>query len=281
MRRGHLSARAPRRRSRVAGDLPKHIVGGVLTVLALGVLAIGAYVYATVARPPVLDAASLCPVEGPRSVTVALLDSTDEIPDVAKREVRTVLVDLAETMPAYELLEIRLLDPNAPGGRSIFAKCNPGDGTGLSEYTANPRLAHERWLDDFRRPLDQSLEQGFRPAPGKTSPIMATIQRIAVDRFTGRNAESVPKSLVVISDMLEHESDYSQYAGDLSYARFKASRAYKKVQTDLHGADVVIYYIQRQTGRPVNSVDHIRFWADWVRDNNGRFKEANKLQGMG
>lgn len=250
-------------------------------VLALSVLAFGAYVYATVARPPVLDAASLCPVEGPRAVTVVLLDSTDEIPDIAKREVRTVLVDLAETMPAYRLLEIRLLDPNAAGGRSIFAKCSPGDGTGLSEYTANPRLARERWLDDFRRPLDQALESGFQPAPGKTSPIMATIQRIAVDRFSGRNAESIPKSLVVISDMLEHENDYSQYSGDLSYERFKTSRAYKKVQTDLHGAEVVIYYIQRRTGRPINSVDHIRFWADWVRDNNGRFKEADKLQGMG
>jgi hypothetical protein len=110
---------------------------------------------------------------------------------------------------------------------------------------------------------------------------MGTIQRIAVDRFTGRNAETIPKSLVVISDMLEHEPDYSQYSGDLSYARFKASRAYKKVQTDLHGADVLIYYIQRQTGRPINSADHIQFWADWIRDNNGRFKQASKLQGVG
>jgi hypothetical protein len=117
--------------------------------------------------------------------------------------------------------------------------------------------------------------------PGKISPIMETVQRIAVERFTGRVVETVPKSLVIISDMLEHEPDYSQYSGDLSYGRFKASRAYKKVQTDLHGADVMIYYIQRRSARPVNSVDHIRFWADWIRDNKGRLKQANKLQGVG
>jgi hypothetical protein len=276
-----LSGRAPRRRNRAPGDLRKHLLGGALTVLALGVLAAGAYVYATVARPPALDQSSLCPVDGPRAVTVVLLDSTDEIPDIAKREVKTALVDLAQAMPAYELLEIRLLDPSLPGGRSIFAKCNPGDGSGLSEYTANPRLAKERWLDGFRQPLDQALDSGFRPAPGKVSPIMETIQRIAVDRFTGRDAETIPKSLVLISDMLEHEPDYSQYSGDLSYARFKASRAYKKVQTDLHGAEVQIYYIQRVTGRPINSADHIQFWAEWIRDNNGRFKQATKLQGVG
>src|SRR5260370_617755 len=124
-------------------------------------------------------------------------------------------------------------------------------------------------------------EAAFRPLPGKTSTIMETLQRIAVERFTGRAAEDVPKSLVVISDMLQHGPDYSPYSGDLSFGRFKTSRAYKKVQTDLHGADVLIYYIQRQAGKPINSADHIRFWADWIRDNHGRLKQASKLQGVG
>jgi hypothetical protein len=270
-----------RRRRRNPGELSKHLFGGALAVLALSALGFGAYVYATMARPPVLDPASLCPVDGPHGETVVLLDSTDEIPDIAKREIRTTLIDMAETLPTYDLIEIRLLDPNLAGGRMIFSKCNPGDGSNLSEYTANPRLAKQRWMDGFREPLDQALETGFTPAPGKTSPIMETIQRIAVERFTGRNVEQVPKTLVVISDMLEHGPDYSQYGGDLSYDRFKRSGAYRKVQTDLHDADVQIYYIQRQTARPVNSVDHIRFWAEWIRDNNGRFKDATKLQGLG
>jgi hypothetical protein len=276
-----LSARTLRRRSRAPGDLGKHLVGGVLTALALGVLATGAYVYATLARPPTLDPTSLCPVNGPQSETVVLLDSTDEIPEIAKHEIRTTLIDMAETLPQYELLEIRLLDPKVAGGRMIFSKCNPGDGSNLSEYTANPRLAKQRWMDEFREPLDEAMEAGFRPAPGKTSPIMETIQQIAVDRFTGRNVEDIPKTLVVISDMLQHGPDYSQYSGDLSYDRFKGSSAYRKVRTDLHGANVEIYYIQRATGRSINSADHIRFWAEWIRDNNGRFKQASKLQGVG
>jgi hypothetical protein len=276
-----LSSRAPRRRSRKPGELRKHLLGGALAFVALGVLCAGAFVYATVARPPTLDKVSLCPVDGPRSIAVVLLDSTDAIPDVAKHEIGTRLTDLAETLADYELLEIRILDPTLQGGKTIFSKCNPGDGTGLSEYTANPRLARQRWLEGFRAPLDAAMEEGFRPLPGKTSPIMGTIQRIAVERFTGRNVEDVPKHLIVISDMLEHGPDYSQYTGDLSFARFKSSRAYKKVQTDLHGADVQIYYIQRTTGKPINSADHIRFWSEWIHDNNGRLKQAEKLQGLG
>jgi hypothetical protein len=276
-----LRSRTQRLRSRNPRDVRKHVFGAVLAVLALSALAAGAYVYVTAARPPVFDRASLCPVDGARSLTVVLLDSTDEIPAIGKREIRSVLLDMAETVPVWGLLELRLLDPKTPGGRQIFAKCNPGDGSGLSEYTANPALAKKRWMEGFRRPLEESLDAGVRPMPGKTSPIMETVQRIAVERFTGRAAENVPKSLVLISDMLEHEPDYSHYAGDLSYGRFKASRAYKKVQTDLHDAEVLIYYIQRRTAKPINSVDHIRFWAEWIRDNKGRLKQANKLQGVG
>jgi hypothetical protein len=276
-----LRGRTPRPRRRNPGDLRKHVLGGTLAVLALGVLGAGAYVYVSAARPPALDRASLCPVDGPRSITVVLLDSTDDIPDIGKHEIRTVLTDMAEAVPVYGLLELRLLDPKLPGGRQIFAKCNPGDGADLSEYTANPRLAKKRWLEGFRGPLENALESGFQPLPGKTSPIMETVQRIAVDRFTGRAAEDAPKSLVVVSDMLENAPDYSQYAGDLTYGRFKASRAYKRLQTDLHGAEVTIYYIQRASAKPFNSADHIRFWADWIRDNKGHFKQANKLQGEG
>ncbi|HLH94133.1 MAG TPA: hypothetical protein VKW08_03355 [Xanthobacteraceae bacterium] len=276
-----MSRAARRRRSGDPGELRKHLLGGALAVVALGLLAAGAYVYATVARPPTLDETSLCPVDGPRAVDVVLLDSTDEIPDAAKKEIRSALSDMAETLAPYELLEIRLLDAKTPDGRMIFSKCNPGDGSGLSEYTANPRLARQRWLEEFRSPLDSALDASFAPLPGKTSPIMETIQRIALERFTGRNVENVPKTLVLVSDMLQHGADYSQYTGDLSFDRFKASRAYKNVRTDLHGANVIIYYIQRKTAKPINSADHIRFWADWIHDNNGRLKEANKLQGVG
>jgi hypothetical protein len=257
------------------------VLGGMLAVLALGVLSAGAYVYTTAERPPALDRSSLCPVDGPHSATVVLLDSTDDIPEIAKREIKTILVDRAETLPIRALLEIRLLDPQVVGGRPIFARCNPGDGSGLSEYTANPALARKRWMDGFREPLEAALQSGLRPSPGKTSPIMETVQRIAVERFTGRAAQEIPKSLILISDMIEHEPDYSQYAGDLSYDRYKASRAYRKLRTNLYGAEVSIYYIQRQSGRPINSAEHIRFWAEWIRDNNGRFKAAARLQGVG
>src|SRR5215467_10537686 len=105
-RKRPLPSRTPRRRSRNPSDLRKHALGAALALLALSALSAGAYVYSTAARPPALDRSSLCPADGPRSISVVLLDSTDDIPAVAKREVKTVLVDMAETLSTYGLLEL-------------------------------------------------------------------------------------------------------------------------------------------------------------------------------
>ncbi len=88
----------------------------------------------------------------------------------------------------------------------------------------------------------------------------------------------MPKSLIVVSDLIEHGSDYSQYPGQTLLRAFQQSVAYKKVRTDLQGAEVRIGYIQRLTRRPINSGEHIRFWTDWVKDSNGRFNEARKYR---
>jgi hypothetical protein len=209
---------------------------------------------------------------------VILIDTSDPLPEPATKEVKTHLLDKADALEPYGLLEIRVLD-TAGTGHPIFSRCNPGDGSNLDEFTGNPRLAHKRWQESFKTPLENVLKHGLEPAPSKTSPIMRTIQNIAIDRFTGRANESMSKALVVVSDMLEHTRDYSQYNSDLTFERYRRSPAFTKFRTDLHAAEVTLLVVQRQTAR-VNSGELMRFWHEWIKDNNGQFKEAVKLQGI-
>ena len=112
---------------------------------------------------------------------------------------------------------------------------------------------------------------------------MAAIQDIAIDQFSSAASQNARKTLYVISDMIEHTRDYSQYsrAGDLSFQRYKQSPAYLKYRTDLHGATVIIRYVTRQTGgQPlVDGPRHIEFWKAWIEDNRGTFGGAKRLQG--
>ncbi|MGN8117110.1 hypothetical protein [Labrys sp. 22185] len=258
--------------------MPQYIIGGLL-LLAAAAVAIGfAYLKLTAKVPPKLDA-ELCPVDGPTSMTIVLLDASDALPPIGRQQLATELTDLAEATPEYGLFELRVLEPNASGGAVKFRACNPGDGSSVDALTGNKELARRKWTQGFKQPLERALAADLAGVPSDNSPIMATIQAIAVERFTGARSDNVAKKLVIVSDMIENGRDYSQYRGDLSFARFKKSVAYKQFRTDLHGAEIGIKYVQRQKP-PIDSVAHIRFWQEWIADNNGRFDSADRLQGV-
>jgi hypothetical protein len=264
------------------GDAGKLIGAVILAVISLLAVAIGAYFWFTANRPPARDQRSFCPLDGPSAITVMLLDTSDALPQPTKEDAIKRLTDIAEALPDYALLDIRILDPAYPAGRQVFALCNPGDGRGLNEFTGNPSLAKKRWGERFRAPLDRALNLSMQPQPSATSPILSTLQGIALERFVGAAASKIDKSLVIVSDMIENEKDYSQYQGDLSYQRFKGTPAYLKFRTDLNSARVHILYVQRFTKRQINSTQLMQFWSDWVGDNRGApDATAVRLQGAG
>lgn len=257
------------------------VAGAALLVLALAAFGALAYFYLSTPKPPALDAASLCPVKGPAGMTVVLVDTSDDLPETTKRQVLGMLDDLITGLPEYNKLDIRVLDTAASRSRSLFSKCNPGDGAGLSEWTANPTIARMQWIENFRRPAREAVTTSVAEAKATNSPIMAAIQDIAIEQFSGDQVRSIPKSLIIISDMLEYTRDYSQYpsAGDLSYQRYQQSPAYLKFRTDLHGARVEIRYVQRG-GVKIDTLKHAEFWREWIVDNKGTFGSVQRLQGM-
>jgi hypothetical protein len=242
-----------------------------------------AYFYFSAPARPVLDPQSLCPVDGPQGITVVLVDTSDDLPETTRREVLGSLDDMIATLPPFYRLDIRVLDIAGARSRSLFSRCNPGDGAGLSEWTDNPRLARLRWIENFRKPAAEALKSSIAAAKANSSPIMAAIQDIAIDQFSSAAGVNAKKTLFVISDMIEFTRDYSQYprAGDLSFQRYKQSPAYLKFRTDLHGATVILRYVTRQAnGQPLlDGVKHMEFWKAWIDDNRGAFGGVKRLQG--
>jgi hypothetical protein len=259
-------------------------LGGVLLLLlAIGSGGALAYFYYSTPARPVLDPQSLCPVNGPQGITVVLVDTSDDLPETSRREVLGELDDLITTLPPFYKLDIRVLDIAGTRSHSLFSKCNPGDGAGLSEWTDNPRIARLRWIEDFRKPAAEAVKSSIAGSETASSPIMAAIQDIAIDQFSGVASQKARKTLYVISDMIEYTRDYSQYprAGDLSFQRYKQSPAYLKYRTDLHGATVIIRYVTRQkAGQPLlDGTRHMEFWKSWIEDNRGTFGGVKRLQG--
>lgn len=277
-----MAKKRPKRHS--ASSIGWAGVGGI--VLLLVAIACGgalAYFYFSTPKRPVLDAQSLCPVDGPHGINVVLVDTSDDLPETTRREVQVILDDLIATLPPFYRLDIRVLDIAGIRSRSVFSKCNPGDGAGLNEWTDNPRIARLRWIENFRKPAAEAVKNSIASAKAASSPLMAAIQDIAIDQFSVAANQNAKKTLIVISDMIEYTRDYSQYpaAGDLSFQRYKQSSSYMKYRTELHGAAVTIRYVTRQPkGQPLlNDAKHAEFWIQWMKDNGASSVDVKRLQG--
>ena len=257
--------------------------GALLLLLAITSGGALAYFYFSAPARPVLDPQTLCPIDGPQGFTVVLVDTSDDLPETTRREVLGQLDDMITTLPPFYKLDIRVLDIAGARSRSLFSKCNPGDGAGLSEWTDNPRIARLRWIEDFRKPAAEAVKSSVAAARSNSSPIMAAIQDIAIGEFSSAASQNAKKTLYIISDMIEFTRDYSQYprAGDLTFQRYRQSPAYLKFRTDLHGATVIIRYVTRQAGgQPLlDGTKHMEFWKAWVEDNRGAFGGVKRLQG--
>jgi hypothetical protein len=269
--------KARRKRRRSSGDAWKTVLGSLLLLLAVG--AGGVYAYFWVNAPRiVISRETLCPQSGPRGIATILIDTSDELPEILKIQLERRLMETALDSGPGTLIEVRTLISQPPYTKTHFKKCNPGSGSDLSELTANLERVARRWRDEFQNPLKLAIQQSLVSQTAPSSPIMQAIQRISIENFLGKELEKLPKKLIISSDMIEHTNSYSQYSGDLAFDRYRKASAYRTYQTDLTGVEILVFYIRSRAIRDSNS--HVNFWAQWFKDNHGKVKSFNAIQGQ-
>jgi len=230
--------------------------------LALAVLGtIGAYVLFAKKHRTTLDPETLCPTTGETSVTAVLLDGTDSLTEIQKALVRTRLADLKEALPIHGRIEVYTLG-QVTGNllRPEIMLCNPGRGSDVSQLTANPKRVEKVWRERFSERLDLALDRVLDTRGEKTSPLMESIQSVGATAFAGARRASIPKHLVIVSDMLQHTPGYSQYKGLGSFDSLQRTEYFRQVRPDLGGVDVTILYLRRPTRAGLQGGAHVTFW---------------------
>lgn len=273
-----MARRTTRRsRSRREEGIP-WVVLSLFVVAVVGVLGGLAFLYfrAVEQHPPTNE--DLCPQSGPLEQTIVLVDATDQIARITQTEIMTKVADLANSTKKWARFELRVLTSGSERTTTVFSRCNPGDGRDLDDYTGNPEMARKKWVSQFSGPLREAMEESMSGEAADTSPIMAGIQQIAVERLSSEQSQAVPNTLVVVSDMLENSEYFSVYQSGPDFDEFQASAARKHFASNLAGAGVAIWFVERET--KVASVPLIEFWTQWILENGGNPLTAKRLQGM-
>jgi hypothetical protein len=253
-------------------------IGLIAIVLLLGGSLIGWLAWER-ATQPTLDEATLCPIRGPNGVTAVLIDTTDAFSPIQEHAMRNELERLRDSLSPHELIEIYLVGPttSAPLER-VWGMCRPADDPReVRQWTRNPQRVARRWQDGFEEPMRRAIEHAARAEPAATSPILESIKSVAVTAFRPADRAASQHRLVLVSDLLEHSDCFSNYRDALDLDRISRLPCFVLVRPDLRGVTVEVLYINRTTRRPIQGVEHIRFWEQLVRLAGGEIKRIYRF----
>ena len=269
--------RSVRRKRKRAQDR----LGVALIVLVVLVFASGGAGYFYLQQTRVaLDETTLCPKDGARTLTVVLVDRTDPLTTIQSAALRNRIEEIKNSVAQYGALQIYSVEPIGETLlRPVVDMCNPGRGANIDPNFGNPRLIEKRWQEEFAMPIETLLNDLMQTHEADSSPIMESIQSIAVSVLSGNSAAEIPKRLIIASDMLQHTTEYSQYNSDLDFQEFRKSGFYRRLQADLRGVEVEIIYIRRDTRRAAQGKAHVQFWRDYIHDLGGAVTRIVALEG--
>lgn len=267
-----------RRRREPEGSILVKIVASLAIVVCLGGIAAVGWAYYAAKKNGTLDA-DLCPASGPVAVTAFLFDITDPISEITKSDLMNTFDEIVASTPKGGLVEVYVLTEDEGQPRLTFHKCNPGDGGDDSVLTSNPKKLRARWEESFDRPLKEVGQSVGADEKAARSPIMAGIQKIVISGLSSPAMRTVPRKIVVASDMIEHTDAFSNYRDGVDYSRFEASRANDRFRTDLSGIGMKIVSFHREKSK-FKDDELAEFWAQWVVKNHGEFVGYERLAGV-
>jgi hypothetical protein len=246
-------------------------------VLFVGVIASAAY-YAMSAKQH-LDAETLCPAK-PQSFTVLLVDVTDPMNTAQRQDFLNQLERLKNSIPRYGKLSVIKVDAAAAHLlRPLITRCNPGTAADENEQTGNPARLQKKWDEQFSKPLDAAFEQIGHASGADNSPILESVQSVALTEFAQQGAEGKPHQLILASDLLQNTGGINFYKGLPDSDAFVESAPFNRVRTDLRGADVELWMLQRDDTHETQPRALPDLWDRIITEQGGNLKRLYRVSG--
>jgi hypothetical protein len=255
--------RFSRRRGGQETPALKAIAIAIVVVVLAGLGGVFWFVQGRAAQLAALDPESLCPKSGPTSQFAVLIDRTDALTEIQGEALRRQITAWAAAIPKHGSFKVYEVGHGGALLQPVVAVCNPGDGSDQSAIDSNPKMWRARYEEKFQAPISAMLERMRLDAEAKTSPILEGVQAIAVKDF-GPDAPQGPKTLVIVSDLLQNQQGFSLYQGVPALDAFWATPYGASVRSNLTGIHAEIFLLHR-TKAAAKQTDALgKFWIDWL-----------------
>ncbi len=227
-----------------------------------------------------IDKVTGCPKGGPLSRTVILIDQTDTFSPVQAVDIQNQFEAYQKSVPRYGELVVYTIRPDSQGSPTpVIRACNPGHEDDVNQLVESSVKIARQWKYSFENPMKEVLKEVLQPMSSENSPIIETIQAVVVSEFGPVIMNSRTKTLIVISDLLQHSGALSHYGRKYDADSFIQSQAYNKLSADLRDVDVDLLYLYRDTQKVLQNSAHRDFWIRLIQEQGGSVRRIYSVSG--
>jgi hypothetical protein len=240
------------------------LLGVALTLLvAVIFVVLGVFVRHRQAEVATLNPSTFCPNSGPIAVHAILIDRTDPLTDLQLDALQQHILQWAEQVPQYAALRIYEVGVGGALLHPVVDVCNPGDGSGASNFTSNPAFLKRRYHALFLQPVQSVLASMRADKEQAKSPILEAVQAISVRDFGDTGAKG-DNALIIVSDLLEYDGELNFYRTVPSADSFAKSPAGRSLHADFSNVTATIFLLNRQKDAKFQTDALGEFWMQWL-----------------
>jgi hypothetical protein len=254
---------------------------GIAGVLVLGVVG---WLALQDAPRPRKESDTLCNANGANdqsTLTVIIVDRSEPFNEIQQQDIlralRRVITESAEG-DEFQLFEMKA--QRELSTTPVLRGCNPGGvkADTMREKLDQTALSRRVFEEKFVARINSAIEETINVPPLADSPLMEMIQGVTVVALKRANQKT--RRLILVSDLMQHSSNYSQYAvATYDWTRFRESPAFKALSIDLSSTQVRALYVARATGASAQKPGHKEFWTKYFDALNAKTIVFDEIEG--
>jgi hypothetical protein len=271
------SRKTRKRRNKSSGSVGNilAIAGAICALVVL--IGAGAYLALNTEQEISLNA-DLCPKTGARGTVAILLDTTDELAQVTKTEVKSRILETQNSLDRFYRVSVYSLSETGLATKPLVSICNPGrldqmDSLAQQGLTANPTMIAQKYKE-FERVITATVDNVFsKKFEAEQSPLLSSLQELygILPKPVHVDSKIYPageNQIIFVTDLLEHTDVFSIYKSGIDLRAYDESRAKEKYGRAYDDVSLVFWTVGRNK-KGFSTMELMNFWAKvFVKDFN-------------
>lgn len=228
-----------------------------------------------------IDHETFCVKENLAQKTLILVDTSDKLSPIQKTALNERLWNYVKNIEKnnHQVLVFSVENINDKIIEPILKICNPGDAKNVNSLIENKKIISQNFEKHFKDKIDNIFVNLLDKESSQNSPIMESIQSIAVSNFIADAQNQTKNKIIIISDLLQNTENFSFYKGDYNFEKFIKGENYKFLKADFDGAEIELYFLNRRKDINLQNENLREFWIKYFQNQNATVSRFLPIEG--